>query len=483
MDRTNEWTPAYHFHAPEAHHYPFDPNGCIFWKGRYHVFYLFQDPETAPGSCCWGHASSPDLVNWDFHPTALACDQPGETHMFSGCALLTREGRPALVYHSVAQGTSVAFAEDDDLIHWRKAAANPVIREPSPEEPEFLVYHVFDPHVWVENDQYYAILGAQAKPYREYDTAYLFRSPDLIHWEYCRPFYQATDHFCERYDDCACPDFFRLGNQWVLLCISHARGARYYLGDYIANTFVPRSHHWLNFPGGNQFAPETLLDGKNRRIAWFWLASRFEENLDMPPMREVWALPREFRPSPDGSGILQFVPGEFEQLCGTPQPWAGEVPVPGGTMQLPFRSRCCKLELDLTLRSGCVEFDLLASENGDECLKLIIDRNRETVALDHERALFRQRSSPYIVCARKAPDDTPRRQELEWKPGEDNRYKMDIYLDRCVAEVFSADGRYAATQLVANAPTSDRMAIRLSPDADAVLESLVFRPMKAARMK
>ncbi len=482
MDQIAQWIPAYHFHAPEARHCPFDPNGCIFWKGVYHAFYLYQDESVAPGGCCWGHASSTDLVNWRFHPTALACDMPGESHMFSGCALLTREGRPALVYHSVGQGTCVAFAEDDELIHWRKSEHNPVIREPKPEDPEYSVYHVFDPHVWLEGDTYYAILGARAKPFVEYDTAYLFRSPDLIHWEYCRPFYQATDHFCERYDDCACPDFFQLGDARVLLCISHTRGARYYLGDYIEHTFVPRSHHWLNFPGGNLFAPETLLDGKDRRIAWFWMPPRFPEGREHPPVREIWSLPREFKIAGDGGCLLQFVPEEFAQLCGAAQHWDGGLPKPGERELLPFRGRSCKLEIALTLRAGTAEFDLLSDDAGDECLTLRIDRDRGVLALDHSRAGMSQRAVPYIFNLGAPEVELPLCQEVPWQPDETGCYRLEVYLDNCVVEVFSADGRYAASQLVYNSADCDQIAVRLGADADATLETLAMRPMKAAEM-
>ena len=35
--------PGYHFVMPEGFGSPFDPNGAIYWKGRYHLFYIFQD--------------------------------------------------------------------------------------------------------------------------------------------------------------------------------------------------------------------------------------------------------------------------------------------------------------------------------------------------------------------------------------------------------------------------------------------------------
>src|SRR5678816_1915467 len=54
--------PLWHFLCPEqGNAMPFDPNGAIFWRGRYHLFYIFQRLD---GVHVWGHASSIDLVHW-----------------------------------------------------------------------------------------------------------------------------------------------------------------------------------------------------------------------------------------------------------------------------------------------------------------------------------------------------------------------------------------------------------------------------------
>ena len=34
--------PGYHFVAPEGRAYPFDPNGAIYWNGKYHVGFIYQ---------------------------------------------------------------------------------------------------------------------------------------------------------------------------------------------------------------------------------------------------------------------------------------------------------------------------------------------------------------------------------------------------------------------------------------------------------
>ena len=121
---------------------------------------------------------------------------------------------------------------------------------------------MFDPHAWLEGDRYYAILGGKVKPHDRWDTAYLFTSADLVHWEYLRPFYRPDPRWTGEEEDCACPDFFPLGDRHALLCISHPRGARCYLGRYRNGTFFPEEHHRMNWPGGACFAPESLLDDK-----------------------------------------------------------------------------------------------------------------------------------------------------------------------------------------------------------------------------
>ena len=37
--------PLYHFVAPEGTAYPFDPNGGIYWNGKYHLGFIYQNLE------------------------------------------------------------------------------------------------------------------------------------------------------------------------------------------------------------------------------------------------------------------------------------------------------------------------------------------------------------------------------------------------------------------------------------------------------
>ena len=115
---------------------PFDPNGAIFWKGRYHLFYIFQD---ARGHN-WGHVSSTDLFHWRHHPTGLI------SGMFSGNCFLNKQGRPTMCYHQVGQGNAMAVAVDDDLNEWQKLDTNPITPKTSPGDPHHGKYQSWDPY-------------------------------------------------------------------------------------------------------------------------------------------------------------------------------------------------------------------------------------------------------------------------------------------------------------------------------------------------
>lgn len=123
--------PIYHF-LPEAN-WLNDPNGLIQWQGQYHVFYQYNPNGPFHGTIHWGHAVSPDLVNWRHLPVALAPtpNSPDQDSCFSGCAV-DNNGVATFIYTGVRgedQLACVATSTAELLINWQKYAGNPVISE------------------------------------------------------------------------------------------------------------------------------------------------------------------------------------------------------------------------------------------------------------------------------------------------------------------------------------------------------------------
>ena len=63
------YRPQYHF-TPQRN-WMNDPNGLLYHKGVYHLFYQYNPGGTTWGSMSWGHATSGDLTYWDERPIAL----------------------------------------------------------------------------------------------------------------------------------------------------------------------------------------------------------------------------------------------------------------------------------------------------------------------------------------------------------------------------------------------------------------------------
>ncbi len=307
----DSYRPAYHYLAPA--NWMNDPNGTIFWKGRYHIFYQYNPHGAYWGTIHWGHASSTDLVHWADHPIALAPTPGGADRngCYSGAAFVNKAGVPTLIYHGVPDGICLATSQDDLLIHWEKHPANPVIPNPQPGDE----YHIAGaPCAWVEGDTYYAVTGNSINTP---DKAYLFTATDLAHWTYQYPFYEGGK-WTEWGEDCGCPDFFPLGDKHVLLFTSHLRGAQYYIGSYADHRFTPERYERLAF--GTIGRPGvfneglTLLDGQDRRILFGRIhEARYGYVQRSAGWAGIFALPMLLTLAEDGDLRVAPVP-ELEQL-------------------------------------------------------------------------------------------------------------------------------------------------------------------------
>lgn len=241
-----------------------DPNGLCFFQGQVHAFFQHYPYAAHWGPMHWGHAVSRDLLHWRELPIALSPDQPYEDGggCFSGSAV-EKDGRLWLFYTSVSkergQAQSVAFS--DDGVAFTKYPGNPVIPQ-SPLDPASKDFR--DPKVFPYGDGYRMVVGAGAEGLA---SILLFRSADLLRWEYVGPLFQTG----EMGPVCECPDLFPLGDRWALLFSRMDTGAaQFILGDFDGERFTPQSFQQPE-TGTDFYAPQTFLDGRGRRLCVAWL--------------------------------------------------------------------------------------------------------------------------------------------------------------------------------------------------------------------
>ena len=466
--------PTWHFMAPEGVCFPFDPQGCVFWRGKYHLFYALQ----VKGKGSWGHASSIDLVHWVHHPVPLTIE-PGdpEAHVFAGGSLINLAGVPTMVYHGLHSGTCIATSNDDDLVRWTKSPQNPVIRQPQEGDPNHGRYHVWDTCGWVKDGMYYSISGdhPDRAPATDGDIAYLFRSRDLVNWEYMHPFYKSNRRWTPADEDCSCPDFFPLGNKHVLMFISHTQGTQYYIGRYEDDRFHPESHGKMNWPGGPVFAQDSLVDDKGRRIMWAWACeTREAETQRASGWSGVMTMPRVLSLADDGTMLIN-PPEELAKLRMNPR-IKEHLTVPAGSDVTlnDIAGNSLELELEVDLREAS-EFGIkiACAPTGAEETIIVCDVAASVLKIDTTKSSLSNdifQPFPYPQAAyfpkkvRQSKDI--RIQEAPFQIPTGESLNLHIFLDHSILEVF-ANGRQCVTQRIYPA-RADSKQVRLFCKGSAV---------------
>jgi sucrose-6-phosphate hydrolase SacC (GH32 family) len=441
---TDGHRPTYHFVVPEGLAMPFDPNGCIYWKGRYHLFYIFQNSELPHGGHCWGHVSSLDLVHWIHHPTALV-PQPGDPDkgIFSGNAFVNKQGEATILYHGCGVGNCIAISSDDDLNNWTKPPVNPIVSNPKEGDPDFGKYSSWDPHGWLEGDTYYAIFGGVSPT--------LFRSDDLINWEYLHPFIEKETDVVgiDTDEDCSCPDFFKLGDKYMLLCISHKRGCRYYLGRYEDQKFYPEHHARMNWPGGTCFAPESLLDDKNRRIFWAWVLDRRPRQMTQESgWSGVMTLPRVL--SLADNGTLRIKPAEELGALRLNHRRREDIYLTTGTELVLPEVRGDSLELLVEMHpQDAQEFGVMVrcAPEGSEKTLIACNPRRKVLKIDFSQSSLNQNIKHRTLCMGSGENPQVHAQAAPFELSQGEALKLQIFVDRSILEVFAND-RQCVTQRI-----------------------------------
>lgn len=226
-----------HYHFMPQTGWLNDPNGLIFYKGKYHFFFQWNPYSGFWDFMHWGHAVSEDLLHWEYLPLALAPSEEYDDYRKGGCfsgSAIVHEGKLFLMYTGVTnrgsgniQTQCIAYSEDG--IHFEKYEGNPVILPPEGVDGQ----HFRDPKIWKHKDSYYMVCGASCNNRAQ---ALLYRTEDMLHWTYVNVLAESRGEWGYMWE---CPDFYPLEDKYVLMCSPMGAGDRkavYFVGDFDYDT-------------------------------------------------------------------------------------------------------------------------------------------------------------------------------------------------------------------------------------------------------
>ncbi|TKV91502.1 hypothetical protein SEVIR_9G100600v4 [Setaria viridis] len=328
---------GYHFQPPK--HWINDPNGVMYYKGVYHLFYQYNPKGAVWGNIVWAHAVSTDLVDWIMLPPAIYPTAPFDVNgCWSGSATVLPDGTPVIMYTGIdgenRQVQNVAYPKDLSdpyLREWVKPDYNPVIAP----GPGMNATAFRDPTTaWQGPDGLWRLVIGTKDNHR--GLAVLYRSRDFKRWAPAKRALHSGDTGMWE-----CPDFYPVttspavgsggggsgnGTKHVLkVSLDLTRFEYYTFGEYdhATDTYVPDAaladgNDGLRYDYGNFYASKTFLDtAKQRRVLWGWANESDSATADI---RKGWAgvqaIPRKVWLSSDGKQLVQWPVAEIESLRG-----------------------------------------------------------------------------------------------------------------------------------------------------------------------
>lgn len=268
-----------------------DPNGFIYYRGKYHLFYQHFPYAPQWGTMHWGHAVSEDFVHWEHQDIAIFPTQEYDRNgIFSGSAL-EKDGCLYLYYSAVRyletqKGNIHAAHEDrfetsqallispdgESFDNWGgKTQIIPVLEDKELGDP----VHTRDPKVWKDGEYYYMVLGSTCN--KKAARVLVFRSADGKEWEY------ASQCRKENYGwIIECPDLFSIEDTYIFTGCPVGIGeegpgyheqAVYAMADFQRETGelqLPDTYTYMDW-GLDFYASQSNVDEEGRRVVIGWM--------------------------------------------------------------------------------------------------------------------------------------------------------------------------------------------------------------------
>lgn len=476
----DHFRPQYHFSPPA--NWLNDPNGLVYYRGEYHLFYQYHPDSSVWGPMHWGHAVSKDLVNWQHLPVALFPDEHGA--IFSGSAVIDwdnsagfgKEAMVAIFTHDRKSGQCQSLAYSTDCGRtWTKYSGNPVLLAPDNlhdfRDPKVFWYAGNGAGHWV------MLLAAR-------DAIRFYTSLNLIDWTPAGIFGEKHGSHAGVWET---PDLFKLPvdsgpeSCWVLTAgIGNGgpggeSGMQYFVGQFDGRTFTsenpPGTVLWADF-GADYYAAQSWSDEPNGRCLMIgWQTNWQYANLvPTTTWRGSFSLPREMSLKRTAAGVRLFqqpVPEILTQR-GVPSRWQKLSVTPGSNLLEGLTGDSFEINAVFQINPRVVGFGFRVRVGNGEQTTIGYDVRAQTVFVDRSNSgqTSFEKGFARVHSAEMAPDK--------------GFIHLQIFLDRSSIEVFANDGQVTIADTIF--PAQDSLKVELFSQGGSVqMEILDLYPMRPAK--
>ena len=453
------------FHFTPARNWMNDPNGLVYYKGEYHLFYQYNPFGDEWGHMSWGHAVSRDLVRWQHLPVAIP--EENGVMIFSGSAVVDWNNSSGLCkgssptdhscliavytgYTGKEQNQNLAYSNDRGRT-WTRYFGNPVI--------DLHLADFRDPKVFRDEPRHRWVMVTALSPQHKLR---IFVSTDLKHWTALSEFGPAgaVGGAWE------CPDLFQLPvegqpgeTRWVLSVnvnpggVAGGSGDQYFVGQFDGRRFVNENSasqtlwadYGKDFYASTSFSDIPLSDG--RRIWMGWLDNwDYAAHVPTSPWRGQQSVPRalKLRRTPQGIRLVQQPVIELQALRERHVTITNQSAEAANGLLQSKRVSGDTLEIEAEIDpEHATEFGIKVREGRSQETVVGVDRARSILFVDRTRS-GDTRFDPKF----------PGRQEAPLSLARGKAVALRIFVDRCSVEVFANDGEVVISDLIFPSPAS-----------------------------
>ena len=475
---TEKFRPVYH-HTP-LYGWMNDANGLVYKDGEYHLYFQYNPYGSKWGNMHWGHSVSKDLMHWEHLEPAIARDTLG--HIFSGSSIVDQEnvagygaGSILAFYTSASdkngQIQCLAFSKDNGRT-FTKYEKNPILC------PADGLRDFRDPKVFrYEPEDKWVMIVSADKEMRFYD------SKNLKDWNYMSSFGEGYGVQPCQFE---CPDMVELPvdgdlnrKKWALIvnvnpgCYFGGSATQYFTGDFDGKKFScdsqPNVTKWLDW-GKDHYATVCFSNTGERTIAVPWMSNwQYCNIVPTKQFRSANALPRELSLyTQDGEIYLSAAPVlEIKTLR------KEKKETPAFTVAndyhidslLADNDGAYELALEITAGEAEIMGFSLFNDKGEKVdiyfnlpeKRLVMDRTKSGIvdfgkkSVPHEIEVHDRRKTTSINYI----DDFAL---ATWAPiKKENKYTLDVFVDKCSVEIFLNGGKVAMTNLIFPSEPYNRM--------------------------